>query len=52
MGGAAKLPLKQSFKVGPHKTHISKTRTKLGVLLTHFDCSQTYCADHKSISLC
>ena len=22
MGGAAKLPLKQSFKVGPYKTHI------------------------------
>ena len=52
MGGAAKLALKQSFKVGPCKTHRIKTRTKLGVLLTHFDCSQTYYADHKSIGLC
>ena len=35
MGGAAKLSLKQSFKVGPCKTHISNTRTKLGVLLVN-----------------
>ena len=27
-GGAAQLPLKQSFKVGPWKTHISKTHSR------------------------